>query len=583
MNGGRNNRNSVGNSAGISAKNSNETKQSNFRIMMRLITLVAPLTIQMILGIFLGVLGFIAAIGISVLGFGAVLVAMGEQLGGILAGSTVKGLFIAIAVCAISRGFLRYGEQALNHYIAFKLLARLRNKLFAAMRRLAPAKLEGRDKGDLISLITADIELLEVFYAHTISPVAIAFIVSLLMTAFIWQMHPALGALALAAYFVIGVVVPIAISKFSGDGGKVQRSKAGEISGYALESLRGLDESIQYSRCKDRRDKLAEITVNYADIGEALKVVQARGGSIANAIIVAFDIGMLALGVYLHSQGAVEFAEVALSLIALLSSFGPVIALAALGSGLQGTFAAGGRVLGLLDEVPVTPEVVDGKEVAFTGAALDNITFTYDDEDVILKDLSIKLPYGKVLGVVGRSGSGKSTMLRLLMRFWDVQKGQVNISDQDIRGINTASLRDQQGFLTQQTHLFHDTIGENIRISKPSATQAEVEDAARKASIHDFIMTLPKGYDTPVGELGSTLSGGERQRIGLARAFLHDAPFLLLDEPTSNLDSLNEAVVLQSLQQMLAEKPKTVILVSHRVSTMSVADEILTMDMGRIS
>ena len=269
-----------------------------------------------------------------------------------------------------------------------------------------------------------------------------------------------------------------------------------------------------------------------------------------------------------------------MSTIAMMSSFGPVVALANLGGTLQYTFAAGNRVLDILEEKPQTEEITGQETVTFTGAATENLSFSYDGKPV-LKDLTLQVQKGKILGIVGRSGSGKSTLLKLFMRFWQADQGKVLVSDRSVSKINTDNLRDLEGYVTQQTHLFQDSILNNLLLARPEATREQVEAACKKASVHDFIMSLPKGYDTPVGELGDTLSGGERQRLGLARAFLHDAPFLLLDEPTSNLDSLNEAVILRALEQEKGER--TVVLVTHRKSTVRFADRIVSVENGRLS
>lgn len=550
-------------------------KQSAFSIMARLILLIRPLLGFMVLAVFLGVAGFICATFLTVLGAGALL-----AVAGFSAPATVTILLTIMAIFAAIRGFLRYGEQACNHYIAFKLLALIRDKVFAALRRLCPAKLEGRDKGNLIALITADIELLEVFYAHTISPAVIALIMSVLMSVFIGLFHPLLGALAAVAYFVVGVALPLYISRKSQGAGLAFRQKSGELSSFVLDNLRGLDEILQYHQGETRQKEMSRHTDSLLQTEEGMKRNTAKATAQTNTVVLLFNLAMLALGAWMHWQGSLSFEGVLISTIALMSSFGPVIALANLGSTLQNTLAAGSRVLALLDECPEVEEITGGIAVDFAGAGCEQIDFAYGNEP-ILKDFSLAISKGQVLGIVGKSGSGKSTLLRLLMRFWDVQSGTVQISNTDIRQINTANLRDMQGFVTQETHLFSDSIANNLRIAKPDATLQQLKDACRKASIHKFIASLPKGYETPVGELGDTLSGGERQRLGLARAFLHDAPFLLLDEPTSNLDSLNEAVILRSLQQECHNK--TVVLVSHRASTMAVADRVISVEGGRLS
>ncbi len=545
-------------------------KRSGFTVMTRLVGLVKPLTGYMILAITMGLIGHLCAAFITIFGGFAILNALGMDTA-----ISLTVIFVCLIVFALVRGFLRYAEQACNHFIAFKLLALIRDKVFGALRKLCPAKLEGRDKGDLISVITSDIELLEVFYAHTISPICIAFLFCVIMIVFIGSYHTALGILALIAYGTVGVIIPLVTSKLSGDVGLKFRSKSGALSGFVLDSLRGLSETIQYGQGEKRMADMNAMTDALSHVEESMKRTAGRNTAVTNTVILIFDLAMLFLSAYLSS-----FESTLVCTLALMSSFGPVVALAALGSTLQNTFAAGNRVLDILDETPVVEEITGQTEVGFHGAAAEHVTFAYGEE-TILDDFSVNFPENKIMGIVGRSGSGKSTLLKLFMRFWQVQQGEVKISGRNVEEINTKNLRDMESFVTQETHLFHDSIRNNLRIAKLDATDAEIITACKKASVHDFIMSLPQGYDTPVGELGDTLSGGERQRLGLARAFLHDAPFLLLDEPTSNLDSLNEAVILKSLHK--ERQGKTVVLVSHRKSTMGIADTVYSVEHGRMS
>lgn len=543
--------------------------------MGRLVGLVRPLAGYMAAAIAMGLVGHACATGITVLAGYGVLGVLGDEAG--LALGTVVA---AMAACALLRGVLRYGEQACNHFIAFKLLALIRDRVFRALRRLAPAKLEGRDRGDLISLITSDIELLEVFYAHTISPVAIAFVFCVACCAFVGSFHPALALVAALAYLAVGVACPMLASRMSGDDGARLRAGAGDLSTFVLDSLRGLDEILQYGRGEARLAEMDARTDALAADEGRLKRATGRATALTNAVIVVFDLAMLLVAAGLLQAGELGFSGVLIPTLTLMGSFGPCVALANLGTTLQGTIAAGNRVLDILDDVPVTPEVTGEAPLGFAGAAAEHVGFAYDGERV-LDDVSLEAPEGSVVGIVGRSGSGKSTLLKLFMRFWDVDEGAVTVSGRSVSRVNTADLRDMEALVTQETHLFHDTIRNNLRIARLDATDAQIEEACRKASVHDFIATLPKGYDTQVGELGDTLSGGERQRLGLARAFLHEAPFLLLDEPTSNLDALNEAVILRSIKQ--ERSGRTVLLVSHRASTMRVADTVVSVEDGRVS
>ena len=549
-------------------------KRSNFAVMKNLIHLVKPLTDYMILAILMGLLGHLCASFITIFGAFGILQVLGMWKG------SLGFLFIGVAVFAVLRGILRYAEQSCNHFIAFKLLALIRDEVFQALRKLTPAKLEGKDKGNLITVITSDIELLEVFYAHTISPTAIAVLYTILLCLFIGQFHVILGILALLAYLAVGVLIPLAVSKAGGDDGMRFRTKSGELGSFVLDSLRGLSETLQYGQGQERMRQMNHRTDELSKEEERMKRTTGRNMAITGMTILISDLLMLFVSSMLYQRGTLGFDGVLISTVALMSSFGPVTALANLGSTLQNTFAAGNRVLDILEEEPMVKEINGQKEIAFHGAKAEHVTFSYGQE-TILKDVSADIKENSVVGIIGKSGSGKSTLLKLLMRFWDVHEGSVSISGTGVNQINTSNLRDMESFVTQETCLFHDSVAANLRIAKLDATQEELEAACKKASIHEFIKKLPQGYETQVGELGDTLSGGERQRLGLARAFLHDAPFMLLDEPTSNLDSLNEAVILKSLEE--ERNGKTVVLVSHRESTMQIADVVYSVERGRMS
>ncbi len=580
------------------SENTNTTKRrSAIQIMGSLIGLVTPLLHIMLAAIILGTLGYLCAIFLTILA-GQVII-HGLLTGGAgmivpvnnmwLVFTPVKTIITVMIVIAVLRGILHYMEQYCNHFIAFKLLAIIRHKVFAALRKLCPAKLEGRDKGNLISIITTDIELLEVFYAHTISPIAIATLTSIIMVIFIGRYHWLAGLLALAAYLIVGVAIPMWNGKRGSQKGMEFRTNFGELNSFVLDSLRGLDETIQYGQGEKRREQMSKQSKNLAGMQESLSKMEGSQRSFTNMVILLASFGMLALTIWLYDKGVMGFEGILTCTIAMMGSFGPVVALSSLSNNLNQTLASGERVLSLLEETPLVEEIsgdvetsgAESMEHEFTGAEAENVTFAYGEE-VILDNYSLKLQPGKITGIHGASGSGKSTLLKLLMRFWDVQDGSVSVDGTDVRKIPTKHLRDMESYVTQETHLFHDSIANNIAIAKPGASREEIMEAAKKASIHDFIMTLPKGYDTEVGELGDTLSGGEKQRIGIARAFLHECP---ADSDSmslpSNLDSLNEGIILKSLKE--SAKKKTVVLVSHRVSTMNVADVVYEMENGRIS
>ena len=572
-------------------------RRSAIAIMGSLIGLVKPLLHIMLAAILLGTVGYLCAIFLTILAGQVILHGLagnvaGAGISGIpevamkstwLAGTSVKGILAVMILIAVLRGILHYVEQYCNHFIAFKLLAIIRHKVFAVLRKLCPAKLEGRDKGNLISIITTDIELLEVFYAHTISPIAIATLTSVIMVIFIGRYHMLAGVLALAAYLIVGVAIPMWNGKRGSQKGMEFRTEFGELNSFVLDSLRGLDETIQYNQGEKRKGQMSERSRKLAGMQEDLSQMEGSQRSFTNLMILLASFGMLALTIHLYGKGEIGFDGILTCTIAMMGSFGPVVALSSLSNNLNQTLASGERVLSLLEEKPLVEEIPGESRsgaAGFTGAEASHVTFAYEDE-TILDDYSLKLAPGKITGIHGASGSGKSTLLKLLMRFWDVNQGTISVDNKDVREIPTRHLRDMESYVTQETHLFHDSIANNIAIAKPGATREEIMAAAKKASIHDFIMTLPKGYDTEVGELGDTLSGGEKQRIGIARAFLHDSPLLLLDEPTSNLDSLNEGIILKSLKEDTTRR--TVVLVSHRVSTMNVADVVYEMENGRLS
>lgn len=547
-------------------------RRSSIKIMAKMITLVKPLAHIMIAAVLLGTLGYLCAIFLTITAGKGLLLAM--------KGSKITKYLVALVILAIMRGILHYAEQYCNHFIAFKLLAIIRHKVFAALRKLCPAKLEGKEKGNLISIITTDIELLEVFYAHTISPIMIAILTSLIMICFIGSFHVYAGIFAFCAYLFVGCVIPLWNGKHGGQKGMEFRAGFGKLNSFVLESLRGIDETIQYGQGEKRKKQMSQKSIELGTVQKDLNRMEAMQKAITDLVILTASFGMFFLMYVLYQKGNATFDQMILATIAMMGSFGPVTALSSLSNNLNQTLASGERVLSLLEETPIVEELEGNKEIDFEGVDVKDVTFSYDKE-VILRKCNIDMEQGKVIGIYGKSGCGKSTLLKLLMRFWDVDQGKITISDQNIKEIPTKTLRNLQSYVTQETELFHDSIANNIAIGKIGATREEIIQAAKKASIHEMITSLPNGYDTEVGELGDTLSGGEKQRIGIARAFLHNSPMLLLDEPTSNLDSLNEGIILKSLEK--ESQGKTIILVSHRESTMGIADKIINMEAGRVS
>lgn len=548
-------------------------RRSGFNIMMKLITLVKPLIGFMFLAIIAGVIGNLAAIFIPAYSSYVIanIVSRADQI-------NLNMSFILLIVLAISRGFLRYVEQLCNHFIAFKLLAIIRNKVFRALRRLAPAKLEGKEKGNLISLITSDIELLEVFYAHTISPIFIAFITSVIVVSILFAYSVKAAIFAMISYLIVGLFLPIFSSKSGKNEGLELRNEFADLNSYLLDSLRGMKEVIQYSYGEKRLDYIDETTVKLNRKQERIKVFEAQNRGFTTSIVAL--LGLIMFVIMKNEMLAIfDINKLIVVTVLFMSSFGPVIALSSLSANLRSTFASGDRVLNILEEKPQVLEVYDQNKTYFSDLKIEDITFSYNDE-IILNDFNLSLENGEKLAIFGKSGSGKSTLLKLIMRFWDVDKGEIKISDRNIKQVNTKDLRDIENYMTQETYLFQGSILENIKIAKKDASLNEVIEACKKASIHDFICSLKDGYETNVGELGEKLSSGEKQRIGLARVFLHDAPLYILDEPTSNLDALNEGIILNAISK---EENKSMLIVSHRKSALNIADKTIEIKTKRNS
>ncbi|CDE25896.1 aBC transporter ATP-binding protein [Clostridium sp. CAG:307] len=550
-------------------------RRNGLKIMASLIVLLGSLSYIMLLAIINGTLGFLCAMGVTIFGSIGVAKFLGETI------NMSYGLIISLTIgCGVLRGALRYLEQYSNHFIAFKLLAALRDKIFKALRVLAPAKLEGREKGGIISMITSDIETLEVFYAHTISPICIALIVEtlvLLYVGFISSFYLSLAALV--SYIIIGIILPIISSKLLSDTGVRYRKSFASFNSYYLDSIKGVNDIVLNNAMKVRNK---EVNSKSDELLAETKKLKHKSG-ITEAISYAFVslslIGVLILGLYLSDKNITTIPKMIMGLVAIFGSYGPVIALSALPQNLTQTFASGDRVLDLLEEKPVVREIKDGKNFSFLDLKVNNLSFKYDEASV-LNNVNLEVKRGQIVALVGPSGCGKSTLLKLLLRFYETNSGDILYNNISINDINTSSLLDNVTLVSQQTYLFDDTIKENIKIAKYDATDEEIIEAAKKASIHEFIESLPDKYDTKVGQLGDNLSAGEKQRIGLARAFLSNAPLILLDEPTSNVDSINEGIILKSLKDQ--KENKSIILVSHRESTTAIADRIYRIKDGII-
>ena len=553
----------------------NDVKRTGVQVMMKLIGLVRPLIAVMVLAVILGVTGFLCAIFLNIFGVEAIAHVLGFD-----GGLSIKTIFSWLVIFGVFRGILHYGEQLCNHYIAFHILALIRDKIFGALRKLAPAKLETKEKGNLISIITSDIELLEVFYAHTISPIVIAILTSIIMLVFFGTLHPVMCLVAAIGYLLVGLFMPWFVSRIGRKTGSQYRNEFGDFDSYFLDSLRGLRETIQFGCQNERLEEIGRRTKSLSIKQKKMKRCSGLSIALTGTIVSGFSLIMLFVSIHLFSIGEISYREALVGTVAMMSSFGPVIALSGLANNLLHTFASGNRVLDILEEDPVVHEVEEGTKVSSKDADMkaEDVWFAYENED-ILKGVDLQLQKNEIVGIIGPSGCGKSTFLKLLMRFWDVNKGSIKAGQENIKDLNTHCLRQMESFVTQDTQLFNDTIENNIRIAKPDATKEEIIQAAKEASLHEFILSLEHGYDTNVGELGDRLSGGEKQRIGIARAFLHGAPILLLDEPTSNLDSLNEGIILKSLNEK--RKDKCIVIVSHRKSTMGIADKVYKMEGGR--
>lgn len=545
--------------------------------MASLIALLGSLSYIMILAVINGSLGFICAMGVTIFGAVGIAKALGESI------ALSYGVIISLAVgCGVLRGLLRYLEQYSNHYIAFKLLAVLRDKIFAALRKLCPAKLESKQKGSIIAMITSDIETLEVFYAHTISPICIAVLVSLSVLVFVGLVSSwYLSLVALFAYILIGIVVPMVSSGRLKQSGVKYRSEFASFNAYFLDSIKGIKDIVLNNAGSQRETEVNRRSEILLQETKNMKKDITRFSAATELTVSLSIIITLIVGISLVYCDALTIGKMIIGVVAVFGSFGPVIAISALPGNLTQTFASGDRVLNLLAEQPAVIEVTDGKNIDYKNLNVDGLSFSYDGQTQVLSDIKMHAQKGEIIGIVGESGCGKSTFLKLLLRFWQKDGGTIAYNDIDIDDINTNSLLDNVTMVSQSTYLFDQTIEENLRIAKPNATQKELETACKMASVHDFIMTLPNGYKTEVGAMGDNLSAGEKQRIGLARAFLKGSELILLDEPTSNVDSINEGIILKALKEQKSKK--SIILVSHRESTMAIADRIYRVENGKMA
>ncbi|MDT0090418.1 ABC transporter ATP-binding protein [Listeria marthii] len=533
---------------------------SEWAIIRWLLKFVRPLRGKMILAILLGIISNLSVIMISLIGaYGILAVILQQPL------NPYKWLLVMVG-CGVVRGLARYAEQYLNHDIAFRLLAIIRERIFATLRKLGPARLSGKKSGDLITAITTDVEALEVFFAHTISPVFIAVGTTIATVGFLATYDIGLALILLLGQILVGVVLPmISYSRNKKIGTAYQKEFVG-LNQAVMENIASLQDIFQFKLAEER---LAKLTGRGEKLNEQYQK-RLRQGSELQILGEWALIGTATLILVLGSFWQLPLETVLIGTVLSLSSFGSVLALNALGTALLTTFASGKRLYTLTEEKPVVTFNGQLELTDFESAELEKVRFSHDGKQPILNDLSLELPKGKWLGIGGESGSGKSTLVKLLMRYWDPD-GQVRLNNQALPEITESSLHQMEGVMEQSTFLFEDTLGNNIRLGKKEATLEEVKEAAQKAALDKWIETLPEGYETIIGGQSRNLSDGERQRIGLARLFLHNAPLLLLDEPTSNLDYINEQAILNTLRSEIQDK--TVLVISHRRTTLALAEE----------
>lgn len=549
------------------------TRRSGFKIMKELILVLDNLKYTMLLAIVNGSLGFLCAMGVTVSGALYLAKYFGENIS-----LSYNSIIIIAILCGILRGILRYFEQYTNHYIAFKLLAVLRDKVFKALRILSPAKLDNKQKGSIISMITSDIETLEVFYAHTISPICIAVVVSSIVIIFVGITSSIyLSFVALLGYITIGIFVPMYFSKQLKQSGVVYREEFSLFNAYFLDSIKGIKDIVLNNSAKLRQNEVNQRSYKLLDEMKKMRHEITKSMAITELFVSIFILLTLSVGILLVFNNDLTLGKMILGVVTIFSSFGPVLAISALPGNLTQTFASGERILTLLEEKPLVEDVKQGKTFSFERLDIDHVSFAYDQENV-LNDVCMQVNKGEIIGIVGDSGCGKSTLLKLILRFFEAKHGSILFNDTNINEIQTNNLLNNVTMVSQTTYLFDETIEDNLRIANQNASMNEIIEACKQASIHDFIESLPNGYQTKVGSLGSRLSAGEKQRIGLARAFLSGSELILLDEPTSNVDSINEGIILKALKDL--KHKKSIILVSHRESTMAIADRIYQIKKG---
>lgn len=548
------------------------TERTWFKTITSLLGNIKPLTGHIMLAAALGIMANLLTSFITILGAFAVLRILGYETP-----LQLDQITMILLAFVFIRALLSYGEQIRNQYIALRTLAIIRDKVFKSLRRLCPAKLERNNRKTVIDQIVSDVSELEMFYARTVSPIVISTVFTIIMTLFISYFHILLGVIALATFLMMGIVVPTVISNFTVKQETAKRDRFNDLSDYLRDSLRGIREVQQYEQGESILSEIGRRSSSMSHVDKELKDLTGKNAAFAVSIVMISETVMIFTGITLFNNGEITFPALLIPVLALISSLGPAVALAEMSATIRGTLDAGNRILDLLEEESESPEVTEKSEIPFNGMDIERIHFSYNGSETI-SDLSMHISKGEMIGLTGNEGSGKSTLLKLMMRFWKVGSGNIKFGDRHIDFVNTDNLRRMEGFVDRDTHLFHDTVRNNLLIAKLDATEDEIVSACKKAYIHDFIVSLPNGYDTVIGGPETVLSQGEKQRIGLARALLHDAPLLIMDDPTSDLDSMNESMFLRTVDGI--REGKTVVMASPRESPLRTADRILTMKDG---